>query len=112
MASLRGDAKRMLSHVTWLLGTKSLRNLTSSRLNELYTTYIKELRACDREQALYPDGNHPLPAASGTIPRHEYDDGQAPQHTATPDAHATKANPAESAIDNTAPPRPVPPAPH
>ena len=33
MASLRGDAKRMLSHVTWLLGTKSLRNLTSSRIS-------------------------------------------------------------------------------
>ncbi len=37
VTALRDDSRRMLSHITWLLGTKSLRNLASSRLNELYT---------------------------------------------------------------------------
>ncbi len=38
---LREETKRMLDHISWMLGTKSLRNLNSKILNELYTTYIK-----------------------------------------------------------------------
>ena len=36
--ALHKDTERMLGHIDWMLGTKSLRNLNSGRLNELYTT--------------------------------------------------------------------------
>ena len=93
MASLRGDAKRMLSHVTWLLGTKSLRNLTSSRLNELYTTYIKGLREWDRERAFYPDANLTLRVAYGSIAGYEYADGEYHKPQTTLDGIIAKDNP-------------------
>ena len=67
VTALRDDSRRMLSHITWLLGTKSLRNLTSSRLNELYTLYIRGLREWDRERAFYPDANLTLRVAYGTV---------------------------------------------
>ena len=54
VTALRDDSRRMLSHITWLLGTKSLRNLASRRLNEFYTLYIRGLREWDRERAFYP----------------------------------------------------------
>ena len=34
-ARLREETKRMLDHISWMLGTKSLRNLNSKILNEL-----------------------------------------------------------------------------
>ena len=64
---LREETKRMLDHISWMLGTKSLRNLNSKILNELYTTYIKGLREWDRERAFYPDANLTLRVAYGSV---------------------------------------------
>ena len=64
--ALRSGTKRMLDHIAWLTGTKSLRNLNSKRLNELYTSYIKGLREWDARRAFYPDANLTLRVAYGT----------------------------------------------
>ena len=73
---LREETKRMLDHISWMLGTKSLRNLNSKILNELYTTYIKGLREWDRERAFYPDANLTLRVAYGSVAGYEYADGE------------------------------------
>lgn len=63
--ALHKDTERMLGHIGWMLETKSLRNLNSGRLNELYTTYIKGLREWDTLRAFYPDANLTLRGLDG-----------------------------------------------
>ena len=93
VTALRDDSRRMLSHITWLLGTKSLRNLTSSRLNELYTLYIRGLREWDRERAFYPDANLTLRVAYGSVAGYEYADGEYHKPQTTLDGIIAKDNP-------------------
>ncbi len=91
--SLRSGSKRMLGHITWLLGTDRQRNLTSRRLNELYTVYIKGLREWDTERAFYPDANLTLRVAYGTIAGYEYADGEYHKPQTTLDGIIAKDNP-------------------
>ena len=91
--SLRNGTKRMLDHITWLAGTHSLRNLTSRRLNELYTVYIKGLRDWDTERAFYPDANLTLRVAYGSIAGYEYADGEYHKPQTTLDGIIAKDNP-------------------
>ena len=93
VTALRDDSRRMLSHITWLLGTKSLRNLTSSRLNELYTLYIRGLREWDRERAFYPDANLTLRVAYGSVAGYQYADGEYHKPLTTLDGIIAKDNP-------------------
>ena len=90
---LREETKRMLDHISWMLGTKSLRNLNSKILNELYTTYIKGLREWDRERAFYPDANLTLRVAYGSVAGYEYADGEYHKPQTTLDGIITKDNP-------------------
>ena len=92
-AALRAGTKRMLGHITWLAGTKSLRNLNSKRLNELYTTYIKSLREWDAERAFYPDANLTLRVAYGSVAGYEYADGEYHKPQTTLDGIIAKDNP-------------------
>ena len=91
--ALRRDTKRMQEHIVWMLGTKSLRNLTSSRLNALYTTYIRGLREWDGERAFYPDANLTLRVAYGSIAGYEYADGEYHKPLTTLDGIIAKDNP-------------------
>ena len=93
VTALRDDSRRMLSHITWLQGTKSLRNLTSSRLNELYTLYIRGLREWDRERAFYPDANLTLRVAYGSVAGYRYADGEYHKPLTTLDGIIAKDNP-------------------
>ena len=92
-AALRTGTKRMLGHIAWLTGTKSLRNLNSKRLNELYTTYIKGLREWDAERAFYPDANLTLRVAYGSVAGYEYADGEYHKPQTTLDGIIAKDNP-------------------
>ncbi len=90
---LNTEMRRMLDHVAWLLGTKSLRNPTSKRLNELYTRYIKALRAWDTDRAFYPDANLTLRVAYGSVAGYEYADGEYHTPQTTLDGIIAKDNP-------------------
>ena len=91
--SLRSGTKRMLDHITWLLGTDRLRNLTSSRLNDLYREYVHELRHTWPERPFYPDANLTLRVAYGTIAGYEYADGEYHKPQTTLDGIIAKDNP-------------------
>ena len=90
---LNTDMRRMLGHVAWLLGTKSLRNPTSKRLNKLYTRYIKALREWDTDRAFYPDANLTLRVAYGSVAGYEYADGEYHTPQTTLDGIIAKDNP-------------------
>ena len=93
VTALRSGTKRMLDHIAWLTGTKSLRNLNSKRLNELYTSYIKGLREWDARRAFYPDANLTLRVAYGTVAGYEYADGEYHKPQTTLDGIIAKDNP-------------------
>lgn len=90
---LRADMTRMYQHISWLLGTTSLRNLNSKRLNELYTVYIRGLRAWDTERAFFPDANLTLRVAYGSVAGYEYADGEYHKPLTTIDGIIAKDNP-------------------
>ena len=94
MSRLRGQTDRMQQHIEWLLGTRSLRNPTSRRLNELYTTYIKGLREWDTGRAFFPDANLTLRVAYGSVAGYEYADGEYHKPLTTIDGIIAKDNPA------------------
>ncbi len=91
--ALRKGARRMLDHVGWLLGSGSLRNLNSGRLNDLYTIYIRGLREWDTERAFYPDANLTLRVAYGRVGGYEYADGEYHKPRTTVDGIIAKDNP-------------------
>lgn len=90
---LRKSTKQVLDSITSMLGTKSLRNLNSARLNELYTTYVRGLREWDRERAFYPDANLTLRVAYGAVSGYEYADGEYHTPQTTLDGIIAKDNP-------------------
>lgn len=90
---LHKETLRMQKHVEWLLGTKSLRNLNSERLNQLYTTYIKGLREWDAARAFFPDANLTLRVAYGHVAGYEYADGEYHKPQTTLDGIIAKDNP-------------------
>lgn len=85
--------RRMKEHIEWILDTKSLRNLNSGRLNELYTIYIKGLREWDTQRAFYPDANLTLRVAYGSVAGYEYADGEYHKPQTTLDGIIAKDNP-------------------
>ena len=85
--------RRMLGHISWMLGTTALRNPVSKRLNELYTHYIKALREWDIRRAFYPDANLTLRVAYGTVAGYEYADGEYHTPLTTLDGIIAKDNP-------------------
>ena len=91
--SLRSGSKRMLDHISWLLGTDRLRNLTSNRLNTLYREYVHELRETWPERPFYPDANLTLRVAYGAIAGYEYADGEYHKPQTTLDGIIAKDNP-------------------
>ena len=91
--SLRNGSKRMLDHITWLLGTDRLRNLTSRRLNDLYRGYVHELRTTWPDHPYYPDANLTLRVAYGAIAGYEYADGEYHTPLTTLDGIVAKDNP-------------------
>ena len=91
--SLRNGSKRMLDHITWLLGTDRLRNLTSRRLNDLYRGYVHELRTTWPDHPYYPDANLTLRVAYGAIAGYEYADGEYHTPLTTLDGIIAKDNP-------------------
>ena len=91
--TLARGAKRMQDHIEWLLGTRSLRNLNSARLNELYTAYIKGLREWDAGRAFFPDANLTLRVAYGHVAGYEYADGEDHKPRTTIDGIIAKDNP-------------------
>lgn len=93
MTKLQGGINRMNAHIEWLLGTRSLRNLNSRRLNDLYTLYIKGLRDWDKERAFYPDANLTLRVAYGSIAGYEYADGEYHKPLTTLDGIVAKDDP-------------------
>lgn len=94
LTALRSDASRMLRHIAWMLGTTSLRNPSSKRLNELYAAYVRALREVDTERAFYPDANLTLRVAYGTVAGYEYADGEYHTPHTTIDGIIAKDNPA------------------
>ncbi len=92
--SLRSGTRRMIGHITWLLGTNRLRNLTSNRLNALYRDYVHELRRTWPDQPFYPDANLTLRVAYGSIAGYEYADGEYHKPQTTLDGIIAKDNPA------------------
>ncbi len=93
MGRLREETTRMQNHIQWLLGTKSLRNLNSERLNELYTTYIRGLREWDTQRAFFPDANLTLRVAYGHVAGYEYADGEYHKPLTSLDGIIAKDNP-------------------
>ncbi len=91
--SLRTGSKRMLDHITWLLGTDRLRNLTSKRLDGLYREYVHGLRQTWPERPFYPDANLTLRVAYGAIAGYEYADGEYHTPQTTLDGIIAKDNP-------------------
>ena len=93
MPAFRKKLIEKLHEITELLGTKSLRNVNSKRLNELYTIYIKGLRVWDEERAFYPDANLTLRVAYGSVEGYEYRDGEYHYPQTTLDGIIAKDNP-------------------
>lgn len=91
---LRQSAKGVMDGIDSLLGTRSLRNLNSARLNDLYKTYVRGLRQWDRERAFYPDANLTLRVAYGAVAGYEYADGEYHKPLTTIDGIIAKDNPA------------------
>lgn len=94
VAKLQKEIKRMNDHIVWLLGTSSLRNLTSDRLNELYTVYVRGLREWDGKRAFFPDANLTLRVAYGSVAGYEYADGEYHKPQTTLEGIIAKDDPA------------------
>ena len=93
IAKLQEEIKRMNEHIVWLLGTASLRNLNSGRLNELYTVYVRGLREWDQTRAFFPDANLTLRVAYGSVAGYEYADGEYHKPQTTLDGIIAKDDP-------------------
>ncbi len=91
---LKEGIKRVQKQIVDELGTANLRNLNSRRLNELYTAYIRGLRAWDTRRAFFPDANLTLRVAYGSVSGYEYADGEYHKPLTTLDGIIAKDNPA------------------
>ncbi len=91
--ALLSDIKTTVGKLVEQLGTNSLRNLNSARLNELYTTYVKGLREWDAERAFYPDANLTLRVAYGKVGGYHYADAVYHKYYTTAEGILAKDNP-------------------
>lgn len=76
LAALKKDIRQNFGELTGSLGLRSLRNLGSARLNELYKTYMRGLQEWDTERAFFPDANSTLRVSYGSVAGYRYADGE------------------------------------
>ncbi len=91
--TLKESIVRMQKYIQDRLETKHLRNMSSKRMNELYTVYIRGLREWDTERAFFPDANLTLRVAYGSVMGYEYADGEYHKPLTTLDGIIAKDNP-------------------
>ncbi|WP_305155512.1 S46 family peptidase [uncultured Alistipes sp.] len=98
IAALKTAVGKLHAEIVGRLGTRSLRNFNSARMNELYARYVEGLRrwaaAEKREGAMFPDANLTLRVAYGTVAGYEYADGEYHKPLTTLDGIIAKDNPA------------------
>ena len=98
LAALKDGIKKLHTQIIEALGTRSLRNFNSARMNELYARYVEGLRrwaaAEKREGAMFPDANLTLRVAYGKVAGYEYADGEYHRPQTTLDGIIAKDNPA------------------
>ncbi|MDE6069865.1 MAG: S46 family peptidase [Alistipes sp.] len=98
LAALKKGIGALTAHIVDELGTKSLRNFNSARMNELYARYVEGLRrwaaAEKRAGAMFPDANLTLRVAYGKVAGYEYADGEYHKPQTTLDGIIAKDNPA------------------
>ena len=98
LAALKKAIKAQYDGIVEALGTKSLRNFNSARMNEFYARYVEGLRrwavAEKREGAMFPDANLTLRVAYGSVAGYEYADGEYHTPQTTLDGIIAKDNPA------------------
>lgn len=96
--ALRKGIARQLQAIVEALGTRSLRNCNSARMNELYARYIAGIRRLaalrGEEGDLFPDANLTLRVAYGAVAGYEYADGEYHRPLTTVDGIIAKDNPA------------------
>ncbi len=80
LAQLKKAVSAQSAAIADSLGTRSLRNFNSARMNALYARYVEGLRrwaaAEERESEMFPDANLTLRVAYGTVAGYEYADGE------------------------------------
>ncbi len=98
IVALKEAIKGLNTEIVDALGTRSLRNFNSARMNELYARYVAGLRrwaaAEKREGAMFPDANLTLRVAYGSVAGYEYADGEYHKPLTTLDGIIAKDNPA------------------
>lgn len=94
LAELKRAIRQNIGELTGSLGLRTLRNLNSARLNDLYKTYMRGLQEWDMERAFFPDANSTLRVAYGTIEGYSYADGEYHKPFTTLDGIIAKDDPA------------------
>ncbi|MDE7006333.1 MAG: S46 family peptidase [Alistipes sp.] len=98
LTALKKGIAALYARIVDELGTSSLRNFNSARMNELYARYVEGLRrwaaAEKREGAMFPDANLTLRVAYGSVAGYEYADGEYHKPLTTIDGIIAKDNPA------------------
>ncbi|WP_304582057.1 S46 family peptidase [uncultured Alistipes sp.] len=98
LIALKEAIKEFSAEIVDELGTRSLRNFNSARMNALYARYVEGLRrwaaAEKREGAMFPDANLTLRVAYGKVAGYEYADGEYHTPLTTLDGIIAKDNPA------------------
>ena len=98
LIALKEAIKGLSAEIVDELGTRSLRNFNSARMNALYARYVEGLRrwaaAEKREGAMFPDANLTLRVAYGKVAGYEYADGEYHTPLTTLDGIIAKDNPA------------------
>ncbi len=98
LIALKEAIKGLSAEIVDELGTRSLRNFNSARMNALYACYVEGLRrwaaAEKREGAMFPDANLTLRVAYGKVAGYEYADGEYHTPLTTLDGIIAKDNPA------------------
>ncbi len=94
VAAFKEAIKAQGAEFAEMLGTKSLRNLNSKNLNELYKAYLAALLDQNKEQAdMFPDANLTLRVAYGSVQGYNYADGVYHTPWTTIDGIIAKDNP-------------------
>jgi len=95
--ALRQGIRKLSERIVEALGTRSLRNFNSARMNELYARYVDGLRryAALRGASgdMFPDANLTLRVAYGSVAGYEYADGEYHKPLTTLDGIIAKDNP-------------------
>lgn len=97
LAALKAGIERLGREIVEQLGTSSLRNFASTRMNALYADYVAglrrwaALRGCEGD--LFPDANLTLRVAYGSVAGYAYADGEYHEPQTTLDGIIAKDDP-------------------